>query len=201
VVGFRHERTNFSISPFQLTATFLGNSSGNVSGADVLTIDSSQNFEFTGSGGGQAHEQANGTFGGPLAQAAATPRFSFPERHGAAVACPYTPTGAIFSSRLPISISLVSKTRRWPITIHLSFGRLEAGAFVIVGTVPINVAPLIPLAASCRLQFLDDRAARRMDFHLRNESLGGHQHVEWGFSESLGGVSVTSTANQLISGS
>jgi uncharacterized protein (TIGR03437 family) len=150
--GYTGSDTNgsaFNVTSIQVTATYLGNSSGGTSGADALTIDSSQNFEYTAGGGGQAHEAAAGTFGGAIAQTGTSAMFQL-LINGTALPQlgPFLPSGGAFSSP-QTNFNILSFGN--PVLVDyraaLTFGAgSKPGAFIIVGSVPINTPPSIPIS-------------------------------------------------------
>ena len=187
--------TNFEISGIQLTATYLGNSAGTASGADTLTIDSSQNFEFTGTGGGQAHEQANGTLGGPIAQTGSSATFQL-LLNGTALPLlgPYLPSRTTFSSPVTNFNFLSFKN---PSLVDyrstFSFGASsKPGAFIILGTVPINVAPVIPAGGVVPVYSSATAVQPGEWISIYGTNLAAATNTWNGdFPTSLGGVSVT----------
>jgi len=141
--------TGISITGIQVTATYLGNSAGTPSGADTLTVDSSQDFENTAAGGGQAHESAAGTFGGSIAQTGTSAIFQLLINKTALPQLgPYLLSGGSFSS--PVTNFNILSFGNPVLTDYrstLSFGAgSKPGAFIIVGSVPINTPPSIPIS-------------------------------------------------------
>jgi len=187
--------TNFEISGIQLTATYLGNSTSTASGADTLTIDSSQNFEFTGSGGGSAHEQAGGTFGGAIAQNGSSATFQlFVNKIALPLLGPYAPTGTTFSSPVTnFNFLSFSNPTLADYRSALSFGAgSKPGAFVILGTVPINVAPLIPTGGVVPVYSSSTTVQPGEWISIYGTNLSAATNTWNGdFPTSLGGVGVT----------
>jgi hypothetical protein len=138
--------SSFSMGGLQVTGTYLGNNSGTVSGADAISIDMAQNFEFTSSSAEPVSEQASGIFGGPISQAGTSASFQiFLGGLALPIIGPYTPAGPAFLS--PAS-SYTFFPEQNPTLVDyratLIFGAgSKPGAFIINGIVPVNGPPSI----------------------------------------------------------
>lgn len=179
----------------QVTATFLGNTSGAPSGADILTIDLLQNFQHGQTvSTGSFFDTLYGGFSGPIARASSAERDFSVNTTALPPLGPFTATTSLFSASNPnMSVSGLANPVLFNNSYIASFAAGSgAGATILMSASFVFGSPAISKNGITPLFSSSNTVQPSSWISIYGTNLAGPTNVWNGnFPTSLGGVSVT----------